>query len=146
MIRLEFPGEPKAVQSFRFTRTGLRFQPKDVKSWKAFISVMAMEQLPEGFKPFQNACIIHKCQFVFALPKSAKKGLREMVAAGFHPVKFTRPDLHDNLFKGFCDALTGVVYADDSLICRIQDVSKVYGLVPHIELVIGEYQEKGELL
>lgn len=57
-------------------------------------------------------------------------------------VPAVRPDL-DNYVKCLKDALNGVVWADDALICRLQ-ASKLYDLTgagPRIELMIEELPE-----
>ena len=143
-VRIYIPGEPKSVQSVRFTRQGFRYQPKEVREWKAYVSMMASTCLPQGFVPYQGGVTIIKAIFAFALPKSAKKGIRKMVAEGLWVPKTSRPDLMDNLFKGVMDALTGIVWIDDSQICHAGEVRKIYTLEPHIEIIAGEYLCEGE--
>ncbi|MGE4302198.1 MAG: RusA family crossover junction endodeoxyribonuclease [Victivallaceae bacterium] len=132
-LALRFPGEPKAVQSFRFTRAGHKYQPVKTAEWKAYISASALAQLPAGWKILDRAISI-EAEFLFTLPKNAKKADREMLGRGEFLPKTTRPDLTDNLFKGLIDALTGIVWRDDALIHQVSG-RKCYSTVPEIKLI-----------
>lgn len=126
-ISLNFQGEPKAVQSVRFARIGnfiRKYQPKEQIDWKNYLKMQAMEQLPPGFAPFQE--IVHlKARFCFSPPKSWTKAKMQGFMLGTKYYKVTRPDLNDNLLKGVCDALTGIIWHDDGLIASVES-EKVY--------------------
>lgn len=64
--------------------------------------------------------------FYFPLPSRHKKSL----------LHFCRPDL-DNLQKLVLDALTGIVWKDDSIICKIT-CQKLYAENPRTEIRIKE--------
>jgi Holliday junction resolvase RusA-like endonuclease len=66
-----------------------------------------------------------------------KKATQQEIIAGCIEYKTTKPDLCDNLCKGVCDALTGIVYRDDSLIAEVHS-KKIYGINPRIEITIEE--------
>jgi Holliday junction resolvase RusA-like endonuclease len=137
-INLVFPGEPKAVQSFRFARAGnfmRKYQPQDTVNWKTFIKVEALRQLPGGFLCSERPCVV-SCRFLFRLPGSARKSERDMVQQGLPVFKATRPDLTDNLFKGMIDALTGVLWHDDAQIVGVTDSYKLYSDNPRTELTV----------
>lgn len=51
--------------------------------------------------------------------------------------KTTKPDLSDNLKKLLLDSMGGLVYSDDSIICRENNVSKVYGIEGQITIIIN---------
>ena len=115
---------PKAIQSVRFSRFG-KYQPIQNVHWKSFIRLAATQQLPEDFQIFTGAVELI-VRFTFPPLKSfSKKKLQEIETGGTF-FKTTKPDLNDNLMKGLCDALTGVVWNDDSQIC-IVNTRKVYG-------------------
>jgi Holliday junction resolvase RusA-like endonuclease len=135
-LTLVFRGEPRAVQSFRFTRAGMRFQPAETVSWKNFIRLSAQSQLPPGFRMFEDAPLSLTAEFVFTAPKSMSKRDRLRIAAGETVRKFTRPDLTDNLMKGLCDALTGAVWRDDALISEVRS-GKVYGAEPATRITVS---------
>ena len=52
------------------------------------------------------------------------------------PYKTTKPDITDNLAKMLFDCLEGIVYINDSQICEMYDVKKIYGFQPGIYLTI----------
>jgi len=117
VCQLEFPGVPKAVQSFRYTRTGRKYQPGDVMSWKAYIDTMAREQYQCQVIPADVALEMDVI-FEFAIPKSAKKADRVAVGEGKLIPKTTKPDT-DNLIKGLADALAGIVYQRDQQVFQL---------------------------
>ena len=130
---LEFPFEPKAVQSARFAKVGKfmkSYQPKEVVSYKAMIAYSFLAQRP-GWIPTERPIAISRLWYVFPYPASfsEKKKRSEEV-----PYKPTRPDLLDNLSKGFIDALSGIAWKDDSQIVKADGLLKVYGDRPRIEL------------
>lgn len=137
-IKLSFQGEPKAVQSARFCKIGnfiKSYQPKEQIDWKNYLKMQAMEQLPPGFTPFQE--IVHlKARFVFSHPKSWTKRKTQEFMLGTKMYKTTRPDLNDNLLKGVCDALTGIIWQDDGLIATVSS-EKIYGQ-PGIYLEVSD--------
>jgi len=145
MINLVFTGKPKAVQSFRFANRGkftVKYQPKEVVDWKKGIVAQAREQLPHGHKPW--GCPIQvKIDFVFAVPKSYKKMFHEEVKNGIVRYKTTKPDLTDNLPKGLIDALSGILWESDQLICKVES-RKVYGSVSHTTLEVERMSQFAE--
>lgn len=150
-IKLSFQGEPKAVQSVRFARIGnfiRKYQPKEQIDWKNYLKMQAMEQLPSGFTPFQE--IVHlKAKFVFSHPKSWTKRKMQEFMLGTKMFKTTRPDLNDNLLKGVCDALTGIIWQDDGLIATVTS-EKIYGQpgiyleVSDSDVVTGQERQEGQ--
>ena len=68
-------------------------------------------------------------EFEFVKPKSAKKRVHMTV----------KPDC-DKLVRGVCDALTGVIYADDSQVVEII-ARKRYGATDSVRVVAEEYKE-----
>ncbi len=134
-LTLLFRGEPKAVQSFRFTKQGRRYQPGDTVDWKNYIRLSAQEQLPESFRMFSGVALLLDADFVFTAPGGMSKTLYRRMEAGGTIFKRTRPDLTDNLMKGLCDALTGIVWKDDGLISQVHS-RKIYGPEPMTRLKI----------
>jgi len=112
VCQLEFPGVPKAVQSFRYTFGGRRYQPKEVIVWKKGIKTLAKSQY-QGKPIHKNIPLEMDIVYEFLLPKSAKKAAREAVARGELIPKITKPDVTDNLNKGLADALAGIIYQQD---------------------------------
>jgi Holliday junction resolvase RusA-like endonuclease len=150
-LRLYFPFEPKAIQSARFAKVGKfmkSYQPKEVQSYKGMIAYSFLQQVGGGFVPTENPVVVTRLWFVFPMNKTTKKSDIAIVEnwekkegePGFMydaPIplyKTTRPDLADNLSKGMMDALTGLLWKDDSQIVAMHDVMKCYGLKSRIEL------------
>jgi Holliday junction resolvase RusA-like endonuclease len=150
MIQLTFPGEPKAIQSARFCRIGnyiKSYQPKEVTSWKAYIRLLALEQLTKtsSFVTLEGGIFLI-IDFVFSPLKNWPKYRMEQLNNGIRFYKTTRPDLADNLCKGLIDALNGLVWKDDAQIVKVES-RKYFGIKPHIKLVVipfekDEYGEK----
>ena len=59
------------------------------------------------------------------------------MASGGEIEKTTKPDLSDNLKKLLFDTFGGVVFKDDSLICKENNVSKVYSITAKIEIELS---------
>lgn len=153
-LRLYFPFEPKPVQSSTFsTKNGVirNYQPKKVTSYKGVIAYSFIQQVGAGFIPTDKPIFITRLWFVFATNKGISKKDMAMVEAweasvskGFMLMpdyempaplyKPTRPDLADNLSKGVMDALTGLLWKDDSQIVEMSGVMKCFGLRPRIEM------------
>lgn len=136
-------GIPQPKQSARFksmkmgTKTIIKsYQKESVIQNERNIAFDVKSQLPVGFIPYNTALGL-KALFVFPpLASWSKKKMTQLVS-GEIIHKETKPDLPDNLHKGLCDALSGIVYTDDARICKVES-EKIYGLVPRIELEIYE--------
>lgn len=128
VLALEFAVEPLAVQSAKFFRAGNKirsFQPGKVSDFKSFIRHSAFCQLPDGFKALDCPLKID-VDFIFLPPKSISKREMKKIESGQIVYKTTRPDLTDNLMKGFADALTKLVWTDDARVCEVHS-RKFYG-------------------
>ena len=138
-VELTFPVEPKAIQSFRFTRKGIRYQPKDVIRWKEVIGLYAKNQLGAYNLPLFDRNVPLKIDicYMFAPLKSFKKAYKEHIREGGYIHRVTKPDL-DNLGKGLIDALSGIVWEGDQQIVESR-TRKVFtddfGIVLSVESV-----------
>lgn len=128
-------GIPSPKQSFRFTRTGHKYQTAKVVQGESNNRTQVIQQLPKGFKILD--CPL-KATFMFVYPftKSFKKADLEEAKKGKIFYKSTRPDLMDNLMKGYMDSLNGVVFIDDALICKTGESEKRYGETPKTVITI----------
>lgn len=136
MIKLVLDGIPKAVQSFRFTKQGRRYQPKETIDWKNFIKLQTLQQLPDDFEMYKGAIALD-VEFDFPPLKSWPKKKLNILENGGLIYKTSRPDLQDNLMKGMSDALTGIVWKDDAQIAISVSVKK-YALSPKTIVKIEE--------
>jgi len=66
------------------------------------------------------------------------KEMKNHIKEGYPVFKETKPDLLDNLFKGFADALNGIVWQDDALISYCKEIYKIYGEHPGIQLEVED--------
>ena len=136
-------GTPKPKQSARFRaiknpKTGKNFvssyQKKEVKDNEKNIASDVEKQLPIGFIPF-DCPIGAKILYVFPMLSSFTKKQKEIIENNGIIYKDTKPDLTDNLNKGLFDACEGILYKNDSRVCKVDSV-KIYGVEPRIELEI----------
>lgn len=96
---------------------------RKTKPWKQEIAGAAnkaMGELAPTFGPVQ----IH-CDFYFARPKSLNKSILQ---------KTTRPDV-DKLIRAVLDALTGIVYADDSQVTAVS-AAKLFDPKPRVQIEV----------
>lgn len=132
MITFKILGVPLAKQSFRFTRTGHKYQPAKVTNNEQSVRLQVINQLPKPFKPFSRSVEVLSLTFIFPALKSFKKADRLKIEGGKLLPKTTKPDATDNLMKGLFDAMNGIVFVDDALIWKMNNISKVYGQTPCI--------------
>ncbi len=155
-INLFIPGIPKPKQSMRTSvvynrstgepviyrnkNTGRRqvltqqYQDPKIKETERSIQLVAKEQLPPGFTPTDKPIIVTRLIYSFPPIKSLNKAQKQAIEEGKFVLKYTKPDLTDNLSKGLFDALQGIVYMNDSQICGMFTVWKVYSNKPGIYL------------
>ncbi|MFA4834930.1 MAG: RusA family crossover junction endodeoxyribonuclease [Dehalococcoidia bacterium] len=117
---------PKARARTVRTKNGrtVSFTPAETEMWENTIYTSALPHRPA--KLLEGALIL-EATFYFCPPKNRPKNR-------VHPS--VRPDL-DNLTKAVCDALHGVIYANDSQIVE-EHTKKRYDTTPRIEIVIRE--------
>lgn len=120
---LIIPGEPIPKQSVRFTKQGIAYQPKELVEAKKKLKADIQAQLPAGFIPWSGPVEIVMWHFVFSYLKGHSKKERALQRL----YKTTKPDMSDNLKKLPLDAMSGLVFQDDSLICKENNVEKYYG-------------------
>jgi Holliday junction resolvase RusA-like endonuclease len=138
-----FDGIPMSKQSARFAvgRHGemrgkvVSYQKSSIIKKENDLGISAKEQLPKYFK-ILNEPIGASILYVFPMLSSFSKKDIEFVKNGGIIYKHTKPDLHDNLNKALFDALEGIVYTNDSRVCKLRETQKIYGINPRIELTI----------
>lgn len=129
-LKITLFGIPMAKQSVRSTNTGHHFQPKKTVDRKKDYIKQILEQLPEGFKPFEKEVHITKFHCVYPPLKYFHKikGRMEAIRNGEIIYKNTQPDLIDNLKKLAFDSMAKIVLANDGLIVTENDTAKYYGI------------------
>ena len=141
MIEFKILGIPSPKQSARFYAKNISgktmiesYQKKEVVEKERNIAFDVKSQLPEGFIPYDCPLSI-EVLFVFPLLSSMKKAVRQAIEEGVIVYKPTKPDLQDNLMKILADSMNGIVFVDDSRICKVSS-QKIYGLIPRTEVII----------
>ena len=121
-------GIPMPKQSVRSTKTGHHYQPAEMKKRTEDYKRQIRKLLPDH-EMFLNEVHITKMHFVYPPLKAFHKikGRMESIRAGEIFYKNTRPDLMDNLKKLVCDAMSGIIYKDDSIVVTENDTAKYYG-------------------
>ena len=139
-LKLVLYGQPMSKQSVRQGRSKngktVFYQPAKYKERSKDYYYQIIKQLPEDFQMFEKKVYIEKLKFCFqplAVHKNSKKKF-EFLASGGELEKTTKPDLSDNLKKLLFDTFSGLVFKDDSLICKENNVSKVYAITAKIEI------------
>ena len=138
VLRFKILGIPLAKQSARFySKNGKikSYQKKEVVDRGNNMSYDIISQLPKGFIPF-DVPLAAKMLYVFPIPKTFSKKKIEKIKSGEIVYKETKPDLHDNLNKQTFDCMEGIVYTNDSRVCRIDRSEKIYGNIPRTEIEI----------
>lgn len=136
-LNFEITGEPRPKQSARFYHTGKfikSYQTQTVKNEESNVKMQVIAQLPADFAITQNAIRVTKLHYVFSPLKTMRKRDLRAIEAGELVYKTTKPDLTDNLNKGVFDALQGIIYVNDSQIISMDNVKKIYGLRPRVEI------------
>ena len=105
------PGIPEAQGSMRAFRRGkgailVHNKDRELRGWRSLILDFAGQHIPNDWPRDWGYELV--LDFYFDRPKSAKKGLYKMIR---------KPDL-DKLVRAIGDALTGLVWDDDSKIYK----------------------------
>lgn len=107
------------------------YTPEKTRTYEGMIRTAAMEAM--GNRPALDEPVEFVLRAIFPVPASWSEKKRQRAITGeIKPGK--KPDL-DNVTKAWNDALNGVVYRDDSLICRMS-LEKRYGPQPLVVVTV----------
>lgn len=130
-VAFTVPGELRGKQRPRATRQGRVYTPAETRNAEAFVRLIAAQAM-EDRGPLEEPLMLTVAIDV-GIPKTFSRKQREAALEGrILPAK--KPDL-DNVVKLLCDALNGIVYADDKQIVTLV-VSKRYALVPETRVFL----------
>jgi len=137
-IRVVVYSEPVAQGRPRFSTQGKfvrAYDPKKSRDYKNLLRMAAQEVYKEcpGFQPFDGVPLGLRVHVFRSIPKSfSKKKHEDAIIGKVRPI--TKPDC-TNYIKGIEDAVSGVLWKDDSLI--VEDVCrKFFSDQPRIEMVV----------
>lgn len=133
-ITITLVGAPQGKGRARaFLRGGHigHYTPEKTATYEGMIRTAAMQKLAGA--PAFDEPVEFILRAIFPVPASwSEKKKQAAIVGDIKPGK--KPDL-DNICKAWNDALNGVVYRDDSLICRMA-LEKRYGLQPLVVCTI----------
>ena len=109
-------GSTKAFIPKGWKRAIITADNKKTKPWRQEIAQTAQAEMGKLKMLEREIPVTVRCEFFFAKPKSTKKSVF---------AKTTKPDL-DKLARSLLDALTGIVFEDDSQVTMLV-VSKGFG-------------------
>jgi len=135
MIEFTIPGKPTPQQRHRDIKGG-RGKYDPCKAEKQLFLMKSLEYAPK--KPFDFPI---KLDVKFFLPRpkthyETKKNIKGLLKSNAPKWHINRPD-KDNLLKFVKDALNGVFWKDDSVVCDGRE-TKQYSSNPRIEITISE--------
>lgn len=136
-ITLVLIGQPMAKQSVRGGKKGYYQPPKYKKRTESYIQQINT-QLPSDFEMFTKIVHVDFLQIMFEpLAKHKKtKWTMELFKDKGTLDKTSSPDVMDNLNKLLFDSMNNLVYKDDGLISRANNISKVYGFQGQITVTL----------
>jgi Holliday junction resolvase RusA-like endonuclease len=135
-ISLQGPpqGKGRARSFVRGGRIG-HYTPQKTRSYEALIFGAAIDAM--GNRPPLDEAVMIDMRAIYPVPASWSERKRQRALIGeIRPT--IKPDL-DNVAKAWNDALNGVVYRDDSLICRMS-LEKHYGPQPFVMVTVKAVQ------
>jgi len=98
--------------------------------------VVAAARYAWSGRPLEGALTV-RVRFRMPVPSSIAVPIRRHVGEGGESPHIVKPDI-DNLLKAIFDALTGICWADDKQISRIE-ASKVYAREQGVDVWVGEW-------
>lgn len=129
MERFWVAGRPRPQGSKRgfatkYGKVAMVEMSSELGNWRAFISAMAQAHM--GNRPPIEGAVALGLLFTFQRPLADRKKVREHTG---------RPDL-SKLVRAVEDALTGIVFTDDSRVVEIV-TAKQYGERPGVLVIVG---------
>jgi len=121
-------GSAKAFIPKGWSRAIITGANKKTKPWRQEIAGAAVSAMQKaGITMLEREHPVRlRAEFYFAKPKSTKKSVI---------AKVTKPDV-DKLLRSVLDALTGMVFEDDSQVIEVTGV-KLFGMPERMELTVG---------
>jgi len=123
-------GRPKFARRGNFVAT---YTPAKTASYENLVKLAAHTAM-RGKPPIEGPVRLELKMFVPA-PASWSRKKREL-ALGGAVLPTTKPDI-DNVLKGICDAMNGVVFLDDKQVCEVS-VTKRYAATPEVAVHVAE--------
>ena len=135
---------PRQKQRPRFSHRGGKtrtYTPKQTKDFEAKLKSLAMQDLPENWKPLKGDVKL-TIRLKFEVPVSWSKEKKEKALNGEIKPNKKNGDI-DNLAKSVLDSLNGVIYEDDHQVNELE-ISKFYSETNEIAVHIFYEDEEDE--
>lgn len=134
MIEFTIPGEPYALKRHRTAVRGkhaIAYDPKENRDWKATAGQYMRDAMGDR-DPFAGPVHL-TIDARFSMPKS--RHLKKTKRPGEWHTK--RPDL-DNIVKAVKDAAKGILWLDDSQVCKVyaEKWTQVQGAAPGLRVTV----------
>lgn len=110
------------------------YQPIVITKTAESLAMQAKLVFMKNIPIFEKEVIVLSISYQFTPLKSFSKKILEQIKNHVEIPKLTKPDLADNLNKLLMDAFNGVVFKDDSLIWKTENVKKIYSILPGVSI------------
>lgn len=141
-ITVTIPGKPIGKGRPRTTKTGITYTPAKTRQWERTASILAKSEMALS-RPISRPVEVF-IVLSFSIPASWSRKRRSKALAG-DIGHTTKPDA-DNAAKAALDALSGIVYRDDSQITDLI-VRKRYSETPQVQVTVREInQESAQII
>lgn len=131
-VTISLLGSPVGFARMRLSRLGSHFVPPHQRNAAAALRLAAEQAMRESDAVMFDEPVRLDLQAEFAPPASWSKRKQQAALIGlYHP---PRPDL-DNVYKLAADALSAVVFRDDSLVAELH-ARKIYGVQPKLVITV----------
>jgi Holliday junction resolvase RusA-like endonuclease len=130
------PGAPVGKGRPKFARRGnfvATYTPEKTANYENLVKVTAHSAM-RGTPLIEGPVRLDLKLFVTPPASWSKK--KTALALGGAVLPTTKPDI-DNVLKGICDAMNGVVFMDDKQVCEVS-VTKRYAATPEVAVHVSE--------
>lgn len=126
-------GEPVAFARMRLSTRGIHYVPSEQRNTAAALRIAASQAMQEtGAELIDEPVHVYLCAELGIPASWSKKKRYAALLNQIRPGK--KPDI-DNLYKLAADALCGVVYRDDALVCELHAV-KQFSITPRLTITV----------
>ena len=106
------------------------YQPALITKTSESLSMQA-KLLMRGTEMFMKDVVFEEIIYQFSPLKSFTKTQMSQINNGIELIKTTKPDV-DNLSKLLMDSLSKIVFTDDNIIWKINNIRKIYSIIPGV--------------
>jgi|SRR5690625_628512 len=127
-------GTPVAKARPRMTRSGIAFTPAKTRSYETYARLVAQQEMKAAGIGLMEGALRMTMRVDLPIPPSWSKRKQQQALTG-EVSPCVKPDI-DNFIKAALDSLSGVVFADDKQVVRVE-ASKRYSLQPKLVVTVA---------